>query len=191
MNKCVCEAACAGSDGKCYRGVQNQPVAAGFTLTNVYWPRYSMYFLGGASSAQLKTTSAYTWLNMGKDQFNLERLPGPGNHSRFLLGSAAFPQEVAYIGTTEAHAVNGHGLYTMELTVGEGLNRIAASVCWDTGRKAMMLGNEAGTHWAYIHRGSWLVFASSVERCKVGEAGLWTPTPAFTEQQVAMLPACC
>jgi len=190
MNKCVCEGACAGADGRCYRGVPNQPVATSFTLTNVYWPRYSMYFLGANLLGQLKTTAAYSWLNVGKDQFNLYKLPGASNQTRFLLGSGSFISEVAHVATMGSEPED-QGLVSVDLSEGRSPDEIAATVCWHAEKGAIMIGNKVGNRWAYIHRHSWLVFASAEERCKVGAAGLWTPMPPFTAQQSDMLPACC
>lgn len=192
MNKCVCEAACAGADGKCYIGVQNQPVATSFTLTNVYWPRYSMYFLGANVLGQMKTTAAYSWLNIGKDKFNLYKLPGPANQTRFLLGSGPFLSQVAHISERMDSSSQEKGeLVAADLSEGRSPDDIAATVCWHAEKGAIMIGNKVGTRWAYIHRHSWMVFASSAARCKVGAAGLWSPTPPLTAQQIDMMPACC
>merc|ERR1719330_1659772 len=90
---CVCEAACAGSDGTCYAGQSNTLVATDFTLTNVKWPKYSMYFQGMSAFGQLKTTKAYSVLNLGKDKFSLYKMPGNKSRhdSRFFLGSVKWP----------------------------------------------------------------------------------------------------
>lgn len=190
-NKCVCEAACAGSDGKCHKGKTNTVVATDFTLTNVYWPRYSMFFEGVSAMGQLKTTNAYSWMNMGKDKFSFYRLPGPSNETRFLLGSVAYPSEAARVASTSGTAISGQGLDAIDLSDAVSLDKLAVSACYDKAKSAVMVGDKAGETWAYVHRGSWLVYGSSAQRCKVGERGLWTPFPAFTAEQISMLPACC
>jgi hypothetical protein len=189
--KCLCEAACAGADGKCHQGETNMLVATDFTLTNVFWPKYSMYFQGASAMGQLKTTNSYSWLNLEKDKFTLYRMPGPSNMTRFMLGSVAYPSYVARIGLTVGTAISGHGFYATELSEGKGPDVLASSVCYDSAKNAIMLGNKAGTYWAYVHRGSWLVFGSSADRCAVGDGGFWKPTPDFTSEQISMLPSCC
>lgn len=189
--KCVCEAACAGPDGMCHRGETNALVATDFTLANVYWPKYSMYFQGESAFGQMKTTSAFEWMNLGKDKFSLYRMPGPRNTSRFLLGSNAFPTEVARIAPTAGTAFSGHGLYATDLSKGKGPDALAVSVCYDQSNQAIMLGDTGGKYWAYVHRRSWLVYGTSSERCKVGSHGLWKPTPEFSKDQISMLPKCC
>jgi len=188
---CVCEASCAGSDGKCYVGQTNVQVAASFTLTNVKWPKYSMYFQQVSATGQLKTTDAYSILNLGTDKFSLFKLPG--NTSKFFLGSVAYPTKVARIAATAGTAVSLFGLYSTDVSQGFSPDRLALSVCYDHAKAALMFGSYSGTWWAFIHHGSWLVYATPAEKsslASVGDGGLWTPSPPFDQSQIAMLPKC-
>lgn len=189
--ECICEAGCAGPDGKCHIGESNVLVAADFTLTNVNWPKYNMYFQGLSVFGQMKTTRAWSVLNLQKDKFSLVKMAGPANGTRFMLGSVAFPMQVARIASTAGTAISGHGLYATDLLKGKGPDQLALSVCWHNAKGALMFGDKQGTYWAYIKRGTWLVYGSSSQRCDVGDSGLWTPSPAFSGEQIAMLPACC
>jgi len=188
--KCVCVAGCTGADGICHAGSSNELVAEGFTLTNMKWSKYSMYFQGASAFGQLKTTNAFSWLNMGKDKFTLQKMPGNATTTRYFVGSINYPSEVAYIGSTAGTAISGHGLYAADLEDGKSPEKLSCSVCYKQSKNAIMIGNKDGTYWAYIHHASWLVYGSSSSKDNVGDGGYWVPTPAFTNAQIAMLPAC-
>lgn len=189
--KCVCEAGCSGPDGKCYNGETNQLISTGFALKNLKWPNYAMYFQGTSVFGQMKTTNAWSFLNLGKDKFQLYRLPGPANATRFVLGSVAYPGHIARIGmTTGTSAFSSHALYATGLDDGKGMDTLSVSVCYHSGKRALMIGSKAGDYWAYIHRGSWLVYASDMGHCSVGDGGLWVPEPALSAEEAALLPSC-
>jgi len=188
--QCVCEGSCAGADGSCYTGKTNTMVAVEFTLTNVKFSKYSMYFQGVSAFGQLKTTNAYSLLNLGKDKFSLYKMPGNASMSRFLLGSEAYPDKVARIGFTTGTAVHPTGFYSTDLQDGKGPDKLGVSACYNAAKKALMFGRSDGVYWAYLTRGTWLVYGYKGDQSSVGDGGLWTPTPAFTQSQIAMLPKC-
>lgn len=186
--KCVCEAGCSGADNACHTGENNQEVFEGVTLKNAYWTKYSMYFQGTTALGQMKTTNAYEWMNLGKDKFRLLKLPG--KNPKFLLGSVAYPDSVARIASTAMTSVNSRGLYSTGLGKGKSPKTLAVSVCFNAQKKSLMFGSEDESYWAYLRRGSWYVYASSSKKNKVGDGGLWTPTPELTQDQIGMLPSC-
>jgi len=190
--RCICETGCAGADGMCHNGKSNDLVASGFILVNKKWSRYAMYFQGMSLFGQLKTTKAMTWTNLGKDRFSLYRLPGNLSSPKFLVGSVAYPEQVAYIGSTTGTAISGHGLYAANLDDGHpvGPDRLACTVCYEASKKAIMIGDKDGNYWSYIHHLTWLVYGSSSSKEKVGDGGLWVPDPPFEADEIAMLPKC-
>jgi len=191
---CVCEGACAGANGQCYKGATNKQIAKGFKLKNYYWPKYSMYFQGESIFGQIKTTNAYSALNLHKDMFNLYKLPGASTkNASFFLSSYKYTDLVARIGLTTGTALKTHGFYATALKDGKSPDVLAVHVCYDAKHKAIMIGNVAQTWWAYVHRGSWLVYgsaASSAKKSTVGTGGLWKPEPMFTKKEIAELPSC-
>jgi len=190
--ECICETGCAGADSKCHNGVSNDLVASGFILVNAKWTKYAMYFQGLSAFGQLKTTKAMTWMNLGKDRFSLYRLPGNLSSPKFLVGSVAYPEQVAYIGSTTGTAVSGHGLYAADLDDRHpvGPDRLACSVCYEASKKAIMIGDRDGKYWAYVHHLTWLVYGSSSSRNEVGDGGLWVPDPPLEADEIAKLPKC-
>lgn len=185
--RCVCEGSCAGPDGQCHSGKANAAVAKDFRLTNVKWPKYSMYFQGVSVIGQLKTTNSYKILNLGKDKFSLFKLPG--NNSRFFLGSAKYRDKVARVESITVSSFSRHGFFSTDLASKESPEELALSVCYNHAKKGLMFGSSDGKYWAALRSGSWLVYAYSLEK-GVGDGGLWTPTPAFDKSQIAMLQSC-
>lgn len=138
----------------------------------------------------MKTTKAFSVLNMGKDLFTLYKLPGNATSTRYLLGSIKYPTKVATVQWTKGTAISGHGLYSTDLTVGKGVDELSVTVCYEPKKQAIMIGNKQGTYWAYCKHATWLVYASSAARNKVGDRGYWVPYPAMTPDQISMLPRC-
>lgn len=188
---CICEASCAGADGVCYAGKVNELVATEFTLANAYWPKYTMYFQKVSAFGQLKTTNAYSWMNMGRDKFNLYRMPAKrGEEHKFFLGSGSYVDKVARIGLTTGTSISTRGLYSTDVGAGKKPADLAVSVCYEKSKAAIMIGDAKGSWWAYVHRGSWLVYGSSAKQEKVGEGGMWKPDPPLTPEAIKMIPKC-
>lgn len=189
-SKCVCEASCAGADNRCHATVGNRLVATEFTLTNVNYPRYSIYFQDVSPFGQLKTTDQYSSLNAGKDKFALYRMPGAASETRFLLGSVSDTNQVAALSPTIEDPLDKLGLFAWDLSEAKSPAELSLSVCYDGKKAAVMLGNKDGTQWAYIRDGSWLVYGTPANMTQGGDAALWRPSPAFTADQIIMLPNC-
>lgn len=192
---CMCEAACMGADGMCHKGEVNQPVAEDFTLNNVHYAKYAMYFQSMSTFGQMKTTKAYSALNMEKDKFTLHKLPGVviaanKKEAKFLLGSERWPTTVARMGSTGGTALAADAFYATDLSKGKPVESIQVTACWDAQQKAMMLGDAKGTEFAYLRKTSWKVYGSSAARGSHDTTTLWKPAPMFTAQQIKELPAC-
>lgn len=194
--KCMCEAACMGANGVCHKGEAGEPVATDFTLTNKQYDKYAMYFQSVSTFGQMKTTKAFSALNLEKDKFNLNKLPGSNkgkgnrNESKFLLGSEKWPTTIAHIEGTSGTALAKDAFYATDLSKGKPIEDLEVTVCWDAQQKAMMLGNSVGTKWAYLRKTSWKVYGSSTTRGSHDKSALWTPEPMFTAQQIQQLPVC-
>lgn len=188
--RCICEVGCAGVDSTCHVGSLNEPVATAFTLTNLALPQYSMYFQGVSVLGQIKTTEESSWENFGKDKFNLHRLPGLANETRFFLGSFAYPSQVARITPTPGDRIDGHDLYATDLSQGKSPARLSVLICWEGGKSAMRIGDIVGEYWAYIEGSDDKVYGYREDRCKTGDGFLWVPFPAFSPAQINLLPEC-
>jgi hypothetical protein len=182
---CVCMAGCSGPNGTCFSGQTNLVVAAAITLKSKAWPSYAMYVQASSTFGQLKTTNAYEWMNFGQDKFSIWKLPGTlGGEAKYFLGSNKWPDSVARVAMTTGTSFSTHGLYNSKLSDDYGPDAIALTICLrPTGD--IMLGSASATpRWAYIHSGSWLVYATTGDP---GSGGYWTPTPAIPQ---SALPAC-
>jgi len=186
-SKCICEGGCVSPSGICNSAVTNTLVATMFTLTNMKFSSYTLYFQSLTVLGQLKVTRALSALNFGKDKLALYRFP---NSSKFLVNSVAFPGEVAQLAKTGVTAFTKWGAYAVDLTAGKAPGEIAFTVCWNSEKSAMMFGDAKGQVWAYAKRLTWYVYGYEGSKSVVGDAGLWKPYPMLTPQQIAMLSAC-
>jgi hypothetical protein len=182
---CVCTAGCSAPNGTCYAGLTNLAVASAISLLNVRWPSYAMYVQATSVFGQLKTTSAPSWMNMDQDIFTIWKLPGQLNgQPKFFLGSNRWANSVARVAMTTGTAFSTHGFYSSELTNDYAPDDIALTICRrSTG--ALMLGDSSSSpRWAYVHSGSWFVYATSSDP---GEGGYWNPDPPIP---AGILPSC-
>lgn len=188
-NKCICRAACAGADGVCYTGRGNDLVKAAFTLTNVEWPSYSMYFQRTSTFGQLKATNAFTG---DTDKFALYKLPGAASpeEERFLLGSVTFPRYVARVAPTEGAAPFPRGFFATDLEKAYSPKALALVACYNASAEALMFGNDEESTWVYLTRGSWLIYGFDGKKTDVGEGGLWRPSPPLTDLELGSIPPC-
>merc|ERR1719220_1844802 len=195
--KCVCEAACASASGQCWTGQSNTLMATGFTLTNVKWPKYRMYFQQVSAFGQLKTTKGFSALSLGKDRFSLYKLPGNTSpyNSRFFLGSVKWKSRVARIAHTTGTAVSGHAFYSTNLADGKSPDELALFVCYNKAKGALLFGRTDGKYWAYLKHGSWLVYAYEGALWNgtvkgLGDGGLWKPNPPLDPVQMSQIGPC-
>lgn len=184
--KCACLAGCSSANGTCMAGATNLPVASSIVLHNKKWPNYYMYVQRSSVTGQIKTTNAYEWTNGGSHEFSIFKLPGLMNgQPKFFLGSVHWPDHVARIGLTAGTAASTHGFYSTDLGGGYSPTALALTMCRRSDG-TIMIGqpDSSSPRWAYIHHGSWLVYATSGN---VGEGGYWTPS---TPIPAGVLPAC-
>merc|ERR1712204_86748 len=103
-------------------GEVNKPVAEDFTLNNVQYEKYAMYFQSMSTFGQMKTTNAYSALNLEKDKFTLHKLPvsntGKANkkEAKFFLGSEKWPTTVARMGGKGGTALAADAFYATDLS---------------------------------------------------------------------------
>eukprot|EP00933_Yihiella_yeosuensis_P048214 TRINITY_DN44292_c0_g1_i1.p1 TRINITY_DN44292_c0_g1~~TRINITY_DN44292_c0_g1_i1.p1 ORF type:complete len:319 (-),score=54.19 TRINITY_DN44292_c0_g1_i1:255-1211(-) len=190
LGKCICGGSCTGADGRCQKE-KNKLLAKGFTLSNVYWPKYKMYFKRVTVFGQMSTTKWPSSLNLGADKFQLYQLPGSLNGKpKFFLSSENWPDYVVTIRATTGTALSPWGTYAVKLqdeTIPWAPNRIMVSVCSLKTRgypNAIMIGSSGATVspvWAYIHRLSSYVYGSA---SNPGSGGYWTPDPPLPEGSV-------
>eukprot|EP00933_Yihiella_yeosuensis_P030214 TRINITY_DN23873_c0_g1_i2.p1 TRINITY_DN23873_c0_g1~~TRINITY_DN23873_c0_g1_i2.p1 ORF type:complete len:327 (+),score=46.79 TRINITY_DN23873_c0_g1_i2:75-1055(+) len=190
LGKCICGSGCTGAAGKCHKE-QNKLILKGFTLTNVYWPKYSMYFKRVTAFGQMSTTKSPSALNFGADRFTLYQLPGNlSGKPKFFLASDYWPDYVVTIRATTGTALSPWGTYAVKLnkqTIPWTPNRIMVTICSLKKRgypNAIMIGSAGGTGspiWAYIHRLSSYVYGSTM---KPGSGGYWTLDPPLPEGSV-------
>lgn len=193
---CICESGCAGADGKCYRVAANTLVASNFILTNVHWTSYAMYFQAASLFGQLSSTRLATWANREKDKFTLYKLPQASQaEPTFLLGSVRWTDRIARVDTSGLTSLSRYGFYATDLAQGRGIDKLAVYVCHDKEDGALRIADQERKHWVYLHDGTWVVVASSWNETQAARStewrkASWRPEPAFTPEQVAMLPEC-
>mmetsp|Transcript_50936 Transcript_50936/g.95296 ORF Transcript_50936/g.95296 Transcript_50936/m.95296 type:complete len:339 (-) Transcript_50936:49-1065(-) len=184
--KCVCPGGCAGADGRCYPS-GNQLVASGFTLKNVNWPSYRMYFKRVSTFNQIGTSSMPSFSFMGSDRFDLYRVPGLFNgKALYFLASHKWPEYVLAIRATTGTAFSPFGTYTVKLQDSRSpwkpediMLRVCSMVSY--GKPNVIMFGSAGsvkTIWSYVHTGSWNVWGSISSPGKGGEWFADPPVPA-------------
>merc|ERR1712087_108851 len=119
--------------GTCVTGHTNAVLKSDFTLTNVEWPKYNMYFQSTSAFGQLKTTDVYSWMNNGKDKFTLHKLVGSTKRApAFLLGSFRWPQTVARMALTTGTAIaHTHAVYATGLNKDKPIEDLALYACYN------------------------------------------------------------
>jgi len=129
--------------------------------------------------------------NNGKDYFNLYKMAGPqGGKPKYILQSSAWANTVARIASTTGTSFSSKGFYATDLDAAYGPDKIALSVCYSHTHKALAFGNDAGDVWAYVHKGSWLVYGYKGSRKDAGDGALWQPDPPFTAEEFDKIPDC-
>jgi len=184
---CRCIGGCAGADGKCWPG-RNLEVATGFTLKNKKYNWQKLYMPATQLLDHLKTTSAPSWLNAGRDKFILHQLPGSvAGHIDYFLTTKAFPNYVAAIRATTGTAFSLFGAYEMSLAKEFSPERLAVRVC-SLGDGQVMIGSGGGreTQWFYIHHGSWFVYGWG--HGNPGPSGVWTTDPPIPDGKLPRCP---
>ncbi|CAE7193410.1 unnamed protein product [Symbiodinium pilosum] len=188
MGRCVCPGGCAGADGRCYSG-GNMLVASGFTLKNVKWPNYRMYFKRVSAWNQMGTSSMPSFSFLGSDRFDLYRIPGLfKGRALYFLASHKWPEYVLAVRGTLGTAFSPFGTYTVKLkdqSTPWKPEDIMLRVCTMAGYgkpNEIRIGSAGAvkTIWSYVHSGDWDVWGSI---SSPGTGGKWhadPPIPAGT-----------
>jgi len=175
---CVCDTSCTGVDGNCYQKVYEPVGSAGFTLTNVKFPRQKMYMPATAPMDSIKTTMFPSSMNGGKDRFNLYQLPGNmSGHKGYFLNTIRFSDYVVAIRATAGTAVHPFGAYEVGFEKAFSPQRLALRVCSKGGSKVMLGGNTlvGNMEWLYVPHFTWIVYGYSFG--DPGDGGVWKVDP--------------
>jgi len=180
--KCVCPGGCAGADGRCYNA-GNTLVASGFTMKNVKWPNYRMYFKRVSAFNQMGTSSMPSFSFMGSDRFDLYRVPGLfKGRALYFLASHKWPEYVLAIRATVGTAFSPFGTYTVKLKDSSApwkpediMLRVCSMVSYGKPNE-IRFGSAGATHtiWAYVHSGDWDVWGAMTSP---GTGGKWIADP--------------
>lgn len=191
-SRCVCASGCSGADGVCYNRT-NELIVGDFVLRNVKYSNYKMYFQRMSIFGQIKTTALPTYLNGDQDKFDLYAVPGAnGTMKGYMMSSSKWKEQVFAIRPTAATALSPFGGFAVNIEADHVVpwnpTDIMLQLCAVTTpgyEGSVQIGSLGSiTKWAYLHHGSWFLYASL---SAPGSGGYWRPEPLFKE---GMFPPC-
>eukprot|EP00415_Alexandrium_ostenfeldii_P000613 UN0613 len=141
---------------------------------------------------QLQTTSRQSQLLIGRDQFNLIKLPGQvEGRPNYFLTAKAYPDYVATI-RGAASLSSLFAAYEVSLWDNWDIQYLTVQVC-SKGNGEVMIGSPGKTHteWFFIHHFSWFVYGTAfgdwgsrvLSGWGLGDGAVWTANPPLSGLQ--------